>query len=109
VHLYGDPTRIPAYIDDAHAMMRAHCYQKLVLADEYNRPAPIEFPDVEAVLQEVLASAFAEAPATQRTAELTAQAAQQTPERRAVAAPYARLPDLPPKLQMFMSGCSPEL
>jgi hypothetical protein len=89
--------------------MRAHGYLKPVVVGEHGGPAVFEFPQLDAVLQETLASAFVDPPATQSTEELVARAAQETPERRAMAALYARLPDLPPRLQMLMAGCPPEL
>jgi hypothetical protein len=109
VHLYGEPTLLPGYIRDVRAMMRAHGYQKPVLAGEYNGPSTFEFPEVEEALQRMLVSAFTEAPTTQSSDELAARAEQETPERRAMAALYDRVADLPPKLQMFMAGCPAEL
>jgi hypothetical protein len=60
-------------------------------------------------MQEVFAAAFSEPPPAQSTSELAAQAGQDTPERRAMAALYVRMPELPPALQMFLAGCPPEL
>jgi hypothetical protein len=68
-----------------------------------------EFPDAVAVMQQVFAAAFSEPPPAQSTGQLAAQAGQDTPERRAMAALYARIGDLPPTLQMFMEGCPAEL
>jgi hypothetical protein len=109
VHLYGDLARVPDYLDTARQFMRAHGYLKPVVAGEHAGPQPFEFPDAMAVMQEVFAAAFAEAPPPQSTEELAARAGQDTPERRAMAALYARMADLPPTLQMFMAGCPAEL
>jgi hypothetical protein len=68
--LYGDPYRVPEYVDAARGMMRAHGYLKPIVAGEHGGPAVFEFPLLDAVLQETLASAFAEPPATQSTGEL---------------------------------------
>jgi hypothetical protein len=108
-HLYGEPTRVPDYVDAARRMMRAHGYEKPVVAGEHAGPVLFEFPAVESLIQQVFAAAFAQPPATQSTAELAEQAGQETPERRAMAALYARSADLPPRLRMLMDGCPPEL
>jgi len=79
------------------------------VAGEHAGPQPFEFPEAMAVMQEVFAQAFAEAPASQSTDELAARAKQETPERRAMTALYERMSDLPPRLQMFMAGCPAEL
>lgn len=109
VHLYGDASRVPGHLDDARRLMRAHGCLKPIVVGEYAAPVPFEFPDVEAVMYETLATAFAEAPATQSTEELTARQSQDTPERRAMTALYDRLADLPPRLAMFLVGCPPDL
>jgi hypothetical protein len=109
VHLYGDPYRIPAYVETARQFMRIHRYLKPIVAGEYGGPSLFEFPEVEAALQTALAQAFAAPPAPQSTESLAAQAVQDTPERLAMKVLYARMADLPPRLQMFMHGCPPEL
>jgi hypothetical protein len=109
VHLYGDPYRVPEYVDTARRLMRAHGYLKPVVVGEHGGPAVFEFPQLDAVLQETLASAFTAPPETQSTGELQERLASGTPERRAMRALYARMPDLPPRLQMLMAGCPPEL
>ena len=109
VHLYGDPYCIPEYVETARALMLAHKYLKPVMAGEYSGPSLLEFPEVEAELQSALAQAFAAPPAPQSTKSLAAQTTQDTPERRAMKALYARMADLPPKVQMFMDGCPPDL
>lgn len=109
VHLYGDPYQIPAYVETARQLMRAHGYLKPIVAGEYGGPSLFEFPEVEVAMQQALASAFAAEPATQSTAALKAQATRETPERLAMKALYAGMAELPPKLQMFMAGCPPEL
>lgn len=109
VHLYGDVSAIPAYLDTARELMRAHGYLKPVVVGEYAGPVPFEFPEVGPVLQQTLATAFAEAPATQSKEELVEREQQETPERRAMGALYDRMPDLPPTLQMFLEGCPAEV
>ena len=109
VHLYGDPYRIPEYVDMARDFMRAHGYLKPVVAGEYGGPSLFEFPEVEAALQQALAHAFAAPSPAQSTESLAAQANQDTPERLAMKALYAHMRDLPPRLQMFMHACPPEL
>ncbi|HEY7174070.1 MAG TPA: hypothetical protein VH442_04050, partial [Micromonosporaceae bacterium] len=109
VHLYGEPTRIPSYVDDARRMMAKRGYSKPIVAGEHGGPVLFEFPELDGIIGQVFAEAFAEAPATQSTDELAARAAQETPERRAMKALYARMPELPPRLQMLMDGCPPEL
>ncbi|MBO3749403.1 hypothetical protein J5X84_25270 [Streptosporangiaceae bacterium NEAU-GS5] len=109
VHLYGEASRVPGYIAQARQIMEAHGYLKPIVVGEYGAPIPFEFPEVEAAMYAALAEAFAAAPATQSTAELREREAQETPERRAMTALYDRMAELPPKLQMFLVGCPPEL
>jgi hypothetical protein len=115
-HLYGDPARIPDYLDTARRMMRVHGYEKPIVAGEHGGPILFEFPAAESVAQQILAGAFASAPEdprpaaqTQSTGELAARAGQDTPERRAMTALYERMPELPGRLQMFMADCPPDL
>jgi hypothetical protein len=109
VNLYGDPHLVGEHVETARQLMRAHGYTRPIVAGEHGGPVLFEFPEVEAVLQATLAGALAEPPATQSTDELRARAAQETPQRRAMAALYDRMPDLPPRLQMLMAGCPPRL
>jgi len=109
VHLYGDPASVPLYLDTARQFMRAHGYLKPLVVGEHAGPQPFEFPDATAVMQQVFAAAFAEPPPCQSTGDLAARAGQDTPERRAMTALYARMDGLPPTLQMFMEGCPAEL
>jgi hypothetical protein len=108
IHLYGEPTRIPCYIDTARDMMQRYGYEKPIVAGEHGGPVLFEFPELDEVIGQVFAAAFA-APPTRRTEELAAQAGQDTPERRAMTALYAKRAELPLRLQMFMDGCPPEL
>src|SRR5690349_5445711 len=64
-HLYGVPARIPEYVRTAEDMMRAHDCLKPIVAGEYGGPVLFEFPELEAVAQRELASAFAEVPDNQ--------------------------------------------
>jgi hypothetical protein len=109
VHLYGVPARIPEYVNMVQDMMRRHGYQKPIVAGEYGGPVLFEFPEVEAVVQRELAAAFAGAPENQSTDALVARAKRETPERRAMLALYARMHELPQRVQMFMTGCPAEL
>ncbi|WP_030505894.1 hypothetical protein [Microbispora rosea] len=109
VHLYGDAAAVPAHIEAVRELMRAHGCLRPVVVGEYAAPVPFEFPEAQAVMYEVFAEAFAGEASVQSTEELAARARQDTPERRAMAALYARMPQLPPRLLMFMEGCPPEL
>ena len=109
VHLYGDLHSVPDYIETARGFMRAHGYCKPVVAGEHAGPQPFEFGEAVGVMQQVFTEAFAQAPATQSTGELTERAAQETPERRAMNALYDRMDRLPPRLQMFLAGCPADL
>ncbi len=109
VHLYGDVASVPGYLDQAREMMRSHGYLKPVVAGEHGGPQPFEFGEAMAVMQQVFAAAFSQPPPAQSTAELAAQAGQDTAERRAMAALYDQMADLPPTLQMFMAGCPADL
>ena len=141
VNLYGDPARVPEFVECARDFMRTYGYLKPIVAGEHGGPVLFEFPEVEPILHGVLAEAFtgpetasgaagpetapdaagSEAASgaagaaegtsgrTQGTDELIAQAGPDTPERRAMASLYAHMDDLPPRLQMFMAGCSADL
>ncbi len=109
VHLYGDIASLSGYVETARQFMRAHGYCKPVVAGEHAGPQPFEFPAAMAVMQQVFTEAFAEPPATSSTGELAARAGQDTQERRAMAALYDRIGELPPELAMFLKGCPPEL
>ena len=65
---------VPDYLDTARQFMRAHGYLKPVVAGEHAGPQPFEFPEAMAVMQQVFAAAFTEAPAPQSTDELAARA-----------------------------------
>lgn len=108
VHLYGDPANIPSYVDDARAMMREYGYGKPVVAGEYAGPVLFEFPEVEPILQQTMAGAFAE-PVSQSVDELVERVGQDTPERRAMVTLYDRAEELPDRLRMFLEGCPAEL
>jgi hypothetical protein len=107
VHLYGDPAAIPSFVDDARRLMRQHGYEKPVVAGEYGGPVLFEFPEVEPILHQVMAAAFAEqangGAVEQSVAELTRRAGQDTPERRAMVALYQRADELPDRLRMFLA------
>ena len=110
VHLYDDPTRIPAHIATVRGMMRRHGFERPVVVGEYNGPTLFQLPALDGVLQETMAAAFAGGDDVGlSTGELAASAAVETPERRALKMLYAAIETLPPALQMFMDGCPPEL
>jgi hypothetical protein len=101
LHLYGEATRIPADVETARGLMRAHGYEKPLVAGEYNAPWPNLYPEAVAAMQAALAAAFAGGP--------DASDGGQTPEQAAMAGLYERMDSLPPQLQMFMRGCPREL
>jgi hypothetical protein len=108
VNLYGDPGRVPEFLDTARSMMRAHGYLKPVVVGEHGGPVPFEFPEAEAAVGVVLAQAFADgAPGSLTTGSLREQQARDTTERRAMTALYEA--DLPLRLAMFLEGCADEL
>lgn len=110
VHLYGRPDRVGGYVADVRAMMRAHGYEKPVVAGELNGPAPYELPRAEAAMYQVMAAAFADPAAAELSTDaLQERAVQETPERPAMRALYERAEELPPELRMFLVGCPPEL
>ncbi|MYV47973.1 hypothetical protein [Streptomyces sp. SID2888] len=123
VHLYGDPHAIPDQVAAVRGMMRRHGYERPVVAGEYNGPTLFEFPEAQGVFEQTMMAAFTGAGAcsgsageagagTGGIAEAAAAADEEAVEphdRRAMRALYARMPDLPPQLQMFLEGCPPEL
>ena len=109
VNLYGDAASVPDYVDTARRFMQRHGYEKPIVAGEHGGPVLFEFPDLGAILEQTMVEAFQASPPTQSRAELAERMRQETPERRAMAALYAKMADLPPRLRMFMAGCEPEL
>ncbi|HTP18027.1 MAG TPA: YceI family protein [Solirubrobacteraceae bacterium] len=109
IHLYDDPPHIPRHIETVREMMRAHGYERPVVVGEYNGPTLFQLPEVEGVLQDTMAAAFADAGGDFSTGGLARTAGLETPERRAMKALYARRLELPPRLQMLMAGCPLEL
>ena len=107
IHLYDAPQRIPAHIEDARGMMRAHGIDRPVVVGEYGGPTLLGFPELDGVMQPIMAEAFAGAGPSLDSADLAT--ADETPDRRAMRALYAQMAELPPTLQMFMQGCPPGL
>ncbi len=107
VHLYDAPQLIPVHIEDVRTMMRAHGTERPVVVGEYGGPTLLGFPELDAVLQGIMAEAFAGGAPSLDRPDLAA--ADETPDRRAMRALYARMAELPPTLQMFMQGCPPSL
>jgi hypothetical protein len=103
LHLYGEAARIPADVEAARELMRAHGYEKPLVVGEFNGPWPNLYPEAAAALHEVLAAAFAAGP------QSGDPAGGRTPEQAAMAALYDRMDSLPPTLQMFMAGCPADL
>ena len=56
----------PSHIETVHEMMRAHGYDRPVVVGEYNGPTLFQLPEVEGVLHETMASAFAATDAARR-------------------------------------------
>ncbi|MGV9375992.1 hypothetical protein ACWDRB_09260 [Nonomuraea sp. NPDC003707] len=105
VHLYGDPYLIPRAIED----VRAAVGDKPIVAGEYNGPVPTQYPEVFEHLAEVI-----EAGGMQPWYRLTVEDLHEgrlttEPVRAAMKRLYDRMAELPPTLQMFMTGCPPEL
>lgn len=109
VNLYGDPGKVAEYVEVARDFMTRHGYDKPIVAGEYGGPVLFEFPELGEILQATFAEAFQETAATQSTQGLAERANQETPEKRAMAKLYERMPTLPPRLRMLMDGCEPEL
>lgn len=109
IHLYGDPYRIPAIIDDIRAVMRAHGPEKPILVGEYNGPLLLEYPEVMEHLADVLNSGAMTPWHTLTTEDFRKGGLSPAPAREAMKRLYARMSELPPTLQMFMTGCPPEL
>jgi len=109
VHLYDSPDRIPGHIETVRGMMRAHGCERGVVVGEYNGPTLFQMPEVEPALQQTMAAAFDGSDGDFTAEGLAASACRDTPERKAMKALYARMPELPAPLQMLMADCSPEL
>lgn len=107
LHLYADHRQISADIEAARRMMRIHGYEKPIVVGEYNGPSPDLFPEAALALQETMTAAFGQSAGTAE--DVDASAVGQTPGRAAMSTLYRRMESLPPQLQMFMAGCSPEL
>jgi len=74
VHLYDDPRRIHEHIAAVRAMMmRAHGYERPVVAGEYGGPTLLEFPQVETVMQQAMMEAFSGAGPSLDSAERDGQ------------------------------------
>lgn len=107
VHLYDAPQHIEAHVREARFMMLGHGIEKPIVVGEYGGPTLLGFPELDALMQSVMMEAFAGGAPSLDSADLAAQ--EETPDRRAMRALYARMAELPPQLQMFMQGCAPAL
>jgi hypothetical protein len=90
VHLYDDPYRIPEYVAMVRTLMRLRGYERPVVVGEYNGPTLFDFPAASAALEQTMAAAFAAAQGSggdavpMSTADLAAQLANESPDRRAL-------------------------
>ncbi|MEV0353203.1 hypothetical protein AB0H88_46250 [Nonomuraea sp. NPDC050680] len=109
IHLYGDPYLIPDTIDDIRTVMRSSGPEKPILAGEYNGPLLFQYPEVMEHLSDVMNSGALTPWHTFTTADFRAGGASAAPAREAMERLYTRMSELPPTLQMFMTGCPPEL
>ncbi|MFC4015140.1 hypothetical protein ACFOY2_48550 [Nonomuraea purpurea] len=110
VHLYGDAARIPADVETSRQLMRAHGYEKPVVAGEYNGPWPDLYPEATQAMHEVMAAVFAAGTVDGADgAGVPGDGPARTPEQTAMAMLYDRAESLPPTLRMFMDGCPAEL
>jgi hypothetical protein len=110
VNLYDNPTSIPEHVQTVRNMMRAAGRERPVVVGEYNGPTLFELPALTGVVEQTMTAAFGNGePGDLGTGDLAATASLETPERRAMKALYAAMPELPAPLQMFMAGCAPEL
>ncbi|RJO75234.1 hypothetical protein D5S18_17935 [Nocardia panacis] len=107
IHLYGDPYTIPDRIAAARAMMAQHGYEMPIVAGEYN--GPLIAPEDMALLGNAL-QPFGEmmTGSDPEWSVLTTDMGTQAPEHDAMLAFYERMPELPPRVQMYMRGCPPE-
>ncbi|RYE09260.1 MAG: hypothetical protein EOP22_10090 [Hyphomicrobiales bacterium] len=107
VHLYDAPQRIPSHIEDARRMMAAHGIDRPIVVGEYGGPTLLGLPELDSVMQSVMAEALASGAPSLDSADLAQQ--EETPDRLAMRALYAQMSELPPALQMFMQNCPPML
>ncbi|WP_433435000.1 hypothetical protein [Nonomuraea sp. CA-141351] len=106
VHAYGDPYRIPELIEACRRQMARHGYGRPIVASEYNGPMPTAFPANFVELGDVLAMHSRMFLGQVPVSEGGPGAG---PDDPAVVALYERMADLPETLQMFLTGCPPEL
>ncbi|MET9288494.1 hypothetical protein [Nocardia beijingensis] len=107
LHPYGDPYTVPELVRACRAQLAAYGCRKPIVASEHSGPLPTDFPDNLPHLAGVLAvhrqQFLGQVPMPDTLAEIEAAADAPVVEL------YRRMDDLPPTLQMFMNGCSPEL
>ncbi len=109
MHLYGDPYTIPATIQACREWMARFGYQRPVVVGEYNGPLPLAFPEAWHHLTDVLPTLRALVTAQPSALSQLSFDAPQGPDEPAMLALYQRINNLPPALQMFMTGCPPLL
>lgn len=107
VHLYDAPQHIDAHIREARFMMLGQGIEKPIVVGEYGGPTLHGFPELGAIMQQVMSEAFAHGGPLLDSADLAK--ADDTPDRRAMRVFYDQMAELPPQLQMFMQGCPPAL
>ena len=96
---------MPEHLATARGFMRAHGYERPLVAGEHNGPTLFDFPAATAELERSMAAAFAapDGPVRMSTDELAAQVAADSPDRRALRDLYARRDELPPELRLFLA------
>jgi hypothetical protein len=111
VHMYGNPYAIPAIVAACRERMTASGYQVPIVVGEYNGPMPFDFPEVFPHLGPAMATLTEQASGDQAAIERAgiSFANPQGIDEPAIDALYTRMDELPPALQMFMVGCTPEL
>ena len=97
VHLYDDPARIPAHLEDVRSLMRKSGSEKPVVVGEYAGPSLFELPEALAALETAMITAFGDSDQAE------------PPDRRAMRQLYDRLDELPDGIRMFLEGPPPEL
>ena len=106
VHLYDDPHRVPEHLATARGFMRAHGYERPLVAGEHNGPTPVRLPGRDGRARAVDGGAFAAptaGPVRMSTEELAAQVAADARTGRALRDLYARRDELPAELRLFLA------
>jgi hypothetical protein len=106
VHPYGDAYAVPELVRACRTQLAAHGCEQPVVASEHSGPLPTDFrenfPYLAGVLAEHQRQFLGEVPTPDTVAEMEA-------DDPVVVDLYQRMDELPPTLQMFMSGCPADL